>query len=664
MENQSNWRTGGISRRGFSRLCARSLGVLTLLVSGCNSMVKHEPFVKITCDPSSAGGTDFEYVVVGSGAGGGPLAANLAKAGHRVLLLEAGGEEEPFTYQVPVFHPLASEEKSLRWDFFVKHYGDLRRQRRDDKYIEEKGGVLYPRAGTLGGCTAHYAMIMVYPHNSDWDEIERITGDASWGAENMRKYFQRLERCQYVERPERPEDNRSNVTRHGFDGWLTTNTPSIKLLLKDGNLLKISKAAAKESFRSMKKPVSRLYYKLKGYFDPNDWRLVKQGVEGIMFTPLAVNEGKRSGTRGYIRRVQAACPDNLVVRTGALATRVLFDGENAATGVEYLSGRHLYRADPSAGEPGVRHRVRATREVILCGGAFNSPQLLKLSGIGPKEELAKLGIPVRVDLPGVGENLQDRYEVGVVSEMKEDFALLEGATFAPPHPQNKPDPLFSEWWLSGTGVYTTNGAVVSMIKRSAASRPEPDLYLFGVPGFFRGYFPGYSKLGASRKNFFTWVVLKAHTRNAAGRVTLKSKNPLDVPDINFHYFDEGNDKVGEDLESVVEGVETVRRIMDRTTDLIKQEVVPGPKVRTRAQIAQFIKDNAWGHHASCSNKIGSKSDSMAVLDSNFQVHGTKRLRVVDASVFPRIPGMFIVSAIFMISEKASEVILAAAKKQA
>jgi choline dehydrogenase-like flavoprotein len=647
------------SRRGFLRACAAGLPALSAFLGGCGSLFRRplpEP-EPVSCTPPLEGEV-YDYVVVGSGAGGGPVAANLARAGFRVLLLEAGGEEEPYDYQVPAFHARASEDPRFAWNFFVRHYADDARQRRDEKFVPDRDGVLYPRAATLGGCTAHNAMIVIYPHNGDWDQIAELTGDESWRAGNMRRYFERLERCEYV-------DGDDAASRHGFRGWLCTNVADPLLVVGDLTLLKLIGAALKESFLTLGEPITRTFRKLAHHFDPNDWRLLKGNVEGVCLTPLSTHGGRRVGSREYVRRVRRACPDNLTVRTHALATRVLLDTDNRATGVEYLPGAHLYRADPNspAGAAVERATVAARREVILCAGAFNTPQLLKLSGIGPGAELEGLGIPVKLDLAGVGENLQDRYEVSVVTRMRAGLSLVRGMKFRPPEPGEAPDPQFAEW-LKGKGPYTTNGAVVSLMKRSSRDRPLPDLFIFGLIGYFKGYFPGYSEHIARGGDHFTWAVLKAHTENRAGRVSLRSADPRETPRIDFHYFDEGT-KVGadgdttggDDLEAVVDGVETVRRIVARCGGVIEEEVLPGKQVAGRDEIRQFVRDNAWGHHASCSCRMGPEGDPMAVVDSRFRVRGTKGLRIVDASVFPRIPGFFIVSAVYMIAEKASDAIV-------
>jgi choline dehydrogenase len=172
---------------------------------------------------------------------------------------------------------------------------------------------------------------------------------------------------------------------------------------------------------------------------------------------------------------------------------------------------------------------------------------------------------------------------------------------------------------------------------------------------FKGYFPGYSKLFKENLNYLTWAILKAHTKNTAGKVTLRSSDPLDTPDINFHYFEEGN-------ESVVDGIEFVRSMTAQYGKLIAEEELPGKDVQTRDEIRQFVKDRAWGHHASCTCPI-EKRENGGVVDGDFRVYGTENLRIVDASVFPKIPGFFIVTSVYMVGEKASDVIIRDAKKR-
>jgi len=572
-----------------------------------------------------------------------------------VLLIEAGSDPESYNYQVPTFHGLSSEDKEMAWNFFVHHYGTD--EKRDAKYDKERGGVLYPRAGTLGGCTAHNAMITVVAHDSDWDDIAHRTNDDSWHADNMWKYWKRLERCQY-RRP--PRSGEHDPSGHGFNGWLGTSKVDPTIAFGDHNvamivLSSLFRAERRFWYRGFIRRIVRWF---RTGDDPNDERN-RASYEGVTTTiPLATSRGKRNGTREFIRSVQAQHPDRLIVKMNHLATRVILDDEKRAIGVECREGKNLYRAGPNAAQPPTyeTREYRCTREVILAGGAFNTPQLLMLSGIGPKAHLEdpKIGIKCIVDRAGVGCNLQDRYEVGVVSEMKHPYTMLKDATFKPPVPGTPPDPAFNDW-LRGKGVYTSNGAMAAMILKSDRGKADPDLFIFALPGDFHGYYPGYSEqVITGRKSSLTWAIIKAHTNNTAGTVRLKSSDPFEPPDVNFRYFEDGNDASGDDLESLVKGVKFVRS-MNRGNFEIAREIHPGPEVSDEA-LGQWIRDNAWGHHASCSCRIGRGDDPNAVVDGRFRVIGTKSLRIVDASVFPRIPGFFIATPIYMISEKAADVI--------
>jgi choline dehydrogenase-like flavoprotein len=292
--------------------------------------------------------------------------------------------------------------------------------------------------------------------------------------------------------------------------------------------------------------------------------------------------------------------------------------------------------------------------VIVCGGAFNSPQLLMLSGIGPRAELERLGIPVRIDLPGVGRNLQDRYEVGVIHRMKKRWKALEGAGF------QAGDPLFRKWQHGGGGLYGSNGAALTVTRRSSKSAGDLDLFMMGMLVKFKGYYTGYADKLWRDGNGLTWCVLKGHTHNRSGTVTLRSADPRQAPQIDFNYFTEGGEA---DLAALVEAVEIARAITAPLRERgIAIEELPGSDVQGAA-LAQWIRDNAWGHHASCTCAIGAR-EAGGVVDSDFRVHGVNGLRVVDASVFPRIPGFFIVSAVYMIAEKAASVILAEAAARA
>lgn len=600
---------------------------------------------------------DYDYIVVGAGPGGGPLAANLARAGYRVALLEAGFDPlspeaaaiNPATstvYQTPGFFGGASEHPLLSWDIFVNHYANPEQQRKDPKYVAGKG-VLYPRGSCLGGSASHNALIFVYPHDSDFDDIVRITGDTSWSSDKMRQYFTRIENCNYCT---------VDMEGHGDSGYIPTNMNeeagySIFPMIND-----ITRAGVDGAIGA----------------DVND-PAVARGAVGAFNTPMNVANKKRVAIREYLIETQQQFPDNLDIITNALVTRVItkkMRHSTVAVGVEYQQGGGLsYKANKlSAGaRRGTRTILNARAEVILAGGAFNTPQLLKLSGIGPAAELRRHGIEVVKDLPGVGENLQDRYEVPVIFSLKERNELWQRCQAFQPGDPCLMSYLSGEWDNGGvpaqfSGPYAGNTIYASRILKTSQAGAEPDIFLVGIPLQFKGYYPNYSNEPLTAH--WTWNVLKVHTKNTAGSVKLRSNDPTDTPLINFRYFEEGNGGSA-DLKAVVEGIQAVRASMRDPLALahIEAESSPGADVASQQDLEQHVRNVAWGHHASCTAKIGADHDPMAVLDSRFRVRGVDGLRVVDASVFPKTPGFFPTAAIIMISEKASDVILDDARRR-
>lgn len=615
--------------------------------------------------------TGYEYVVVGSGAGGGPLAARLALAGHKILLIEAGEDQgHNVNYSVPAYSAKASEDTAMSWNFFVHHYADEERQAKDYKttYITPDGteytglnpppkstmlGTLYPRTQALGGCTAHNALIAIYPFASDFDHIAEMTGDSSWASDKMRQYFIKMENNNYLT---------LDTAGHGYNGWLSTQEAPPELLLEDEQLLSLvtGGAFALGNYTNTITNLASL-----GASDPNADTRERDTTPGYYQVPMSANDSVRIGSRDFVVSVRDAKNADgskaypLDVRTNCFATKVTFDSSSPprATGVEFLDGEHLFRASPRSptSKPGIPGSVKASREVIVAGGVYNSPLLLKHSGIGPAKELQKFGIPVIADLPGVGTNLQDHYEVVVQGTVPTNFTLLQGCTFNSSH-----DPCLTRWEnpiLGFRGTYASNGFASTMFFKSTTTEYNDwDVFLFGGPVNFRGYFPDYSNNITAHHDTFSWAILKSHPRNNAGSVSLRSADPLDMPKIVFNYFDTGSGNYSADLDAIYEAIETARDAFARQPDPVI-EVLPGADITSKEAIQEYVKNTAWGHHASCTCPIGTDDDPMAVLDSSFRVRGVRGLRVVDASVYPRIPGTFTAVSTYMVGEKAAAVIL-------
>jgi choline dehydrogenase len=609
----------------------------------------------------------FDFIIVGSGAGGGPLACGLAKSGYKVLLLEAGGEETNTLSKTPVFHAKASEDALLNWSYFVDRFessGLLNRwEAANTKFQKSNPSVYYPRAAGVGGCTRVNALINLYPDNEDWANIANLTGDKTWNAGDMYRRFQGMQ--------------------SGNGGWLTLNQASPLTLLKDRFLTKMALSAAGVTAVDKTQKLARSVVDFEWEelakaalimpslrLNPNDPGYVANKYSGLFNMPFNAINGVRHGVREYILETRQKYPKNLFVKTQALCSKVLFDptDKTKAIGVEFTEGAHQYRADirnasKAPSWMGTPKKAFAKREIILSGGAFNTPQLLMLSGIGNQQELDKHGIPVVKNLPGVGLNLQDRYEVTVVSELNNPISLIQECTFAKNNEFDK-DPCWLEYKKDPKGhLYGTNGVALSVIRKSSSKQKTPDLCIFGVPGKFTGYYPGYdadtTPKNPNDPSYFTWAILKGHTKNHAGTVKLKSTDPRDTPNINFAYFKDEKNGASEDLDAVFQGLNVARRINSLIGDkYFKREVYPGDNVKDKNALNSWIMKEAWGHHASCTNKMGRANDPTAVVDSKFRVHGVKNLRVVDASIYPDIPGLFIMLPTLIVSEKAKEVILA------
>jgi choline dehydrogenase len=468
----------------------------------------------------------------------------------------------------------------------------------------------------------------------------------------MRKYFQRVENNHYLAR---------GTPGHGFDGYLDISINTPETLTNQSGVLTVLAQAAKLMGQDPSKIVELAQVDLNNEDEDRDQQT------GISSFPGHRDLlGRRSSARNPVVAVAGATdPDGskkypLTVSLNSFATKVLFDEKKGkhprAIGVEFLVGKSLYSADPryNAKDTGTKKRVYARKEVVVSGGTFNSPQLLKLSGIGPMTELAKFNIPLVVDLPRVGTNLQDNYEIGVIARASTDLPNKSPAcTFGF---GGGPDPCL-EAWQHGTGPYATGPLDALMFKTSKAAYGERDLFLWGNPGAFRGFWPSdtVNQLPFDPPSTIGFSMAKMHPQNRLGTVILRSSDPRDTPDINFRFFDENGDA---DLAAMAEGVEFGRRVFHSLAAPLAPftETDPCDGLRT-CDVKEHIRTQAWSHHATSTCAIGADKDPLAVLDSKFRVRGTVGLRVVDASAFPRIPGGFPVLPTFILSEKAAESIL-------
>jgi choline dehydrogenase len=526
---------------------------------------------------NGAGSDEFDVVVVGAGSAGCAVAGRLTEdPSLNVLLLEAGGSDDVLEVHVP-----AGCYK-------------IWRTRRDWNYTTEPQPGLdgrklfWPRGKLLGGSSSINAMIYMRGAKADYDEWAELTGDPSWSYDNVLPVFRRME-----------DNARGADEYHGVGGPLRV-----------------------EDLRSPH-PWTRAVVQsavAAGYPRNDDFN--GAGQEGVGQYQVTQKRGRRwSAADAYLH--PAMQRPNLTVRTGALTTRVLIEG-GRATGVEYRSGGRV-------------HTARARREVVLSGGAINTPQLLLLSGIGPADHLREVGVDVVHDLPGVGGGLQDHPLVPVVSNVRSGTSLRLAES-----PVN-----LALWKAMGRGPLTSNLAESGLFTRSSPELSEPDLQFHFLPVKFWKQ----AEIDPDAEAFSTLVVLvRVHSR---GSVRLRSADPTWAPAIDAGYLTDSRD-----LDALVSGVEKAREIASHAplASVLDSEWSPGAAVQGRDALRATVKDTLESlYHPVSSCRMG--TDEQAVLDSQLRVRGIEGLRVADASAMPTLVRGNTNAPTILIGERAADLIL-------
>ncbi|KAJ4251560.1 hypothetical protein NW764_016438 [Fusarium oxysporum] len=582
----------------------------------------------------------YDYIVVGSGPGGGPLAVNLAKAGFKTLLLEAGDDMGDNSTWTNIANNYGSVNSPLsRWDFFVQHSENAEEQARYERQTyrltngsfytgtdppadAKRLGIWYPRGASLGGCSMANAAISILPPDADWEIVVERTGDKSWSPDNMRKYFMAIERNEWQPR---------GTPGHGFDGWLRINTPNSSWVQEPDNHRRILGGLAKVTNQDVNNLPDLVQRNINEDSPTRDMDV------GFYAMNLHIDRnGSRSGPNTYIRDTLAdPAKYPLTVQLRSFVTKVLFDERRGqvpvAKGVEVLRGQSVYQADPrwTKENKGELVKIMAKKEVILSGGVFNTPQILKHSGVGPAAELRKFGIKVVKDLPGVGENMAENYEAGVLGLANEDIET---------HPPT------------------------SLLLRTPTETGDRNIHAWCAGFALEGFWPGMPNSYGPRQ--YMCAMAHMQPRSRAGYVRLRSAEPTDTPEINFRFWQVGGD---EDLCELVDAV----NIMRQGFNAAGAPVTPWTELHpchgnatscSDQEQLEYFRYQSFGHHATSTCAIGATNDPMAVVDSKFRVHGIKNLRVVDGSVFPHVPGAFPVLPTMILSEKATHDILKAARK--
>jgi choline dehydrogenase len=525
----------------------------------------------------------YDYIIIGAGSAGCVLANRLTANGrYTVLLLEAGPKDSNPWIHIPVGYGKLFAAPEVNWMYQSEPEPELRGRR-----------IFTPRGKVLGGSSSINGLVHVRGQREDFDEWARL-GNAGWSFEDVLPYFRKSEDFQHGE-----------SAYHGSDGPLSVSDLPDKHPLCDAFI-----AAGRE----------------EGFPVNDDFNGERQ--EGVGYYHSTARNGRRASCAvAYLRPARKR--ENLQVHTGAFVTRICFHGRHAHS-VEYRVGDKT-------------HSVLAHREILLCGGSLNSPQLLQVSGIGPGSLLTRFGIPVVLDAPGVGEGLQDHFYVRTVWQCTRPITLNDAArTLAGRLAMGLRYALFRRGPLTVSAGYA--GAFVKT--RPSVSRADVQLYFINFST---------DKMGTSLHTFPGFTVSVSPLRpDARGSVRVRSADSRDAPSIRYNYL-----KSADDRQTIVDGLKIVRGLMGTSAmqPYILAEHAPGKRVNTDNEWLDYAREvGGTVYHPTSTCRMG--QDATAVVDDRLRVRGITGMRVVDASIMPNVVSGNTNAATVMIAEKGADLILA------
>ncbi|MEL7559412.1 choline dehydrogenase [Stutzerimonas chloritidismutans] len=527
---------------------------------------------------------EYDYIIIGAGSAGNTLAARLTEdEGISVLLLEAGGPDYRLDFRTQMPAALAYPLQGTRYNWAYKTDPEPHMNNRRMDCGRGKG---------LGGSSLINGMCYIRGNALDYDNWATMPGLEDWSYLNCLPYFRKAE----------TRDIGAN-DYHGGDGPVSVTTP------KPGNNV-LFQAMVEAGVQA-------------GYPKTEDLNGYQQEGFGPMDRTVTPNGRRASTARGYLD--QAKDRPNLTIVTHAVTDRVLFENKRAV-GVKYLPGREQATV------------AQARREVLLCGGAIASPQVLQRSGVGPASLLKGLGIEVVHDLPGVGQNLQDHLEMYLQYECKQPVSLYPALKW-----WNQPA-IGAEWLFLGSGIGASNQFEAGGFIRSREAFEWPNIQFHFLP-------VAVSYNGSNAHDGHSFQAHVGSMRSPSrGRIQIRSTDPHVDPSILFNYM--AHDQ---DWQEFRDGIRLTREIINQPAlDPFRgKELSPGAEAQSDADLDAFVREHAeTAYHPSCSCKMG--TDEMAVVDGQGRVHGVEGLRVVDASIMPQIITGNLNATTIMIAEKIAD----------